>query len=249
MVDQAEQSRDTAQRVGGSAVILSELTNQAIRDYLTSGAQQSMMLRSTATPGADGLHVNTVNQRTGDVHNMVVSGRSELGAGILSEGLTGDYNIAHANGGQRRTEQAHIEITGRRLDRDDQMRASISFSTPNGELLRAYNPATMVPVPGRTYSTGDQMYFGRLTPGSRDNNCQAQNPSNPGNRRYECNFMLNNEQGVYSINETRHHYGDNASRMVLRRGTDVIGIIEQSYRWNGNQLGEVTTRIRPSTAR
>jgi len=246
MSDQAEKSPPSEKLVAQTQVVLANLRDPVL-DELLSGRESSFTSQSKRT--ADGLEITTTNEKTREKSSMVVDGdvtSTEFLGGLT---LVGTYNVTHRDGNGRFTsqEQDKFELNGGIWDawmgNADRFNAKLTRSDASGKPFEIYKPANSeVQYNGRNMVLDPNGQGVRIAKyAGSDNNCGMENPFNPGNKRYECEFVISKSKDApardgISYNEVRENLpGGIYLRSVVRDGSGkVLGIVNQSYRLDSN---------------
>lgn len=245
-------------------VTFAVLRDAAVDDMLTSGKEA--VLRSKVTPIAGGgMRVETAGPIDAMLKEFTIQGNVtgetvalnpfQSGFRWPSPGthVVGNFTIGNRQG--QVLERDKFEFFGSeknyQFDRADLATIGITRTDANGNVIQKLNPAISEEkvVGGRfVYDANNQpVRVARLSEGAA--NCGKENIANPGNRRTECNWLVDDSSTkmTYSYNQT---YDRGSLHSVVRVGETPKAVVYQSpeYDAQGNLIS-VTTSIRPITVK
>lgn len=248
-----------------STLAQNEVTFAVLRDSAIDGmlaGGKATSYRSTITPTADGgLNVRTSGAIDPMLKNFSIVGTVEAesvafnpmesGMRLPSFGthLVGSFGIRDGQG--KLLEQDKFEFFSSeknyQFDRADLATIAIMRTDANGNNIQKYQPALSEEkiVGGRFVydSNGQPMRVARLSEGAA--NCGKENIGNPGNRRRECNWLVDDAslKQTYSYNQTLE---GSSRRSVVRVGETPRAIVYQTPEYDATgKMIAVNTSIRP----
>jgi len=241
-------------------VTFAVLRDAVVDDMLVNGKEA--VLRSKVTPIAGGgMRVETSGPIDAMLKDFTIQGnvtgesvafnQFQSGFRLPSPGthVVGDFTVGNMKG--QVLERDRFEFFGSeknyQFDRADLATIGITRTDASGTVIQKMNPAISEEkiVGGRyAYDANNQpIRVARLSGG--DANCGKENIANPGNRRTECNWLVDDTSTkmTYSYNQT---YDRGDLRSVIRVGETPRAIVHQlpEYDKQGNLIA-VTTSIRP----
>ncbi len=241
-------------------VTFAVLRDSAIDGMLAEGKATSY--RSTITHREDGgLDVRTSGAIDPMLKNFSITGTvdgesvafnpMESGMRLPSFGthLVGNYGIRNGQG--QLLEQSKFEFFSSeknyQFDRADLATIAITRTDASGNNIQKLNPAlSEEKIVGGRYvydNNGQPIRVASLSEGAA--NCGKENIGNPGNRRRECNWLVDDAslKQTYSYNQTLE---GTSRRSVVRVGEQPRAIVQQRPEYDASgSLIAVTTTIRP----
>lgn len=254
---QANSDAKLATPYSRNEVTLNALRSDAIEDLIKKGIESSST--STARTTAQGLEVNTTDNKTNQQSKMVVSGAGEFEAGFhgfhTDDQWKGNFTIKSTEAGKTSTEKATFDYSGSMWDniwgRTDKANVTMARTSLDGKPLQTYLPASSEEViKNGSYvmdPNGQPLRIAKEAGSSA--NCQL-DMSNSRGGNYDCNYLIRDPRlgKDISYNETRKQWpnGGHEFRAVLRDTSGkVLGIVNQNFRTDSaGNLTEVQTSAR-----
>lgn len=250
-----------------SALARNEVTFAILRDsavdgMLASGKDASYRSTVTRTPSGE-MRVQTSGaidpilkdfRITGDITSESVTfNPMASGFRLPSPGahLVGNFTVKDSQGKALETDK--FEFFGSNMDyhyyRGDRATIAMTRTDASGKVIQSLNPALSEEkiVGGRFVydANGQAVRVARLSEGAP--NCGLENIANRGNRRTECNWLVDDASlgQTYSYNQT---FDGQYRRSVVRVGETPRAIVYQSPEFDAQgNLVAVTTSIRKPT--
>lgn len=254
---QANSDTKLATPYSRNEVTLNALRSDAIEDLIKKGVESSSS--STARTTAQGLEVNTTDNKTHQQSKMVVSGSGEFEAGFhgfhTDDQWKGNFTIKSTENGKTSTEKATFDYSGSMWDnimgRTDKANVTIQRTGLDGKPIQTYVPAISEEVikNGSYVMDPNGQPLRHAREAGSATNCQL-DMSNSRGGNYDCNYLIKDSRlgKDISYNETRKEWasGSHEFRAVLRdRQGTVLGIVSQNFKTDAaGNLTEVQTNAR-----